>query len=404
MSEKSKKSSFVMLKGKRTSPAEFLHKLGARRFTSKKALEREADRQMDGQDDAIQCLKDGDYFSNPVFYNSQFRTEEMGLISISEDFDRLVECMHDFDDVPGFPLEPKSIADLGGCSGHIGMWLALKHPTALVTIYDCAEMPLKIGAEWAKKLGITNVVFEKADYKSIARSNKRNADLVIAYYAFNDGDGAKEIADAIQGLLIPTGIAVVQTRWEYKIVQYFLEETRILGLGVDWKFTYATGKENCPSVENAHLFLRRGAPAINNTASEDTQAFFASAEFHRRPIRITGLCGESFAELFIGGKEWLTLICEHDHGTSTLKIITKAGLLIVLESGDGRITGGFIQSSGILMECVMHKAMDMRSTVEEYPSVKVKACISIDLSSALVAAVAYDSRINEVRDILASFK
>ena len=103
----------------------FLKELGIRRGTAEKVFTDEfwrAVRKAGGDPD---LLEDG--FGRDA-QDVYFITEDIAKLSLSTDHDRLSGHIWDFHELNGFPANPRRVAELGGGTGILSMWLAERHP------------------------------------------------------------------------------------------------------------------------------------------------------------------------------------------------------------------------------------------------------------------------------------
>jgi hypothetical protein len=287
-----------------------------------------------------------------IFYGNETRAMWFEMT----DYRRLLGSMEDFHLVPGYPRDPRRIADLGGGTGVLSMYLAELHPKSTVIVYDHAPAALRYGQKLAKKKKIHNIKFRSASYRQLAsKSGPQNNDLVLISSAFDSscpGPGLKEMSTAVDpswpkspcpkaviqdalhamaSLLGVDGVGVISgapTGW-WNV--HLFSAIRRAGLGVDWrlcKISWKTGGRQ-PQLFNQYIVVRRNMPHLGRHGREDAQAIEYridadlhhfqndSKEFVGKDIRsvLTSLCDANQFMTINGvsqdGIEQVTLLQDH---------------------------------------------------------------------------------------------
>ena len=150
----------------RLTPVRFLRRLGIRHMLSERAAEayhRNA------------CLAGGDPFAimkygafSPQADDYRYITEDTGKRYLSGEYGRLLGLLRSFDRLEGYPSRPQRVADLGGGTGVVALYLAARHPAARVVVYDHSPRPLSLGRKWAREQRLGNVAYVKANYPQLA--------------------------------------------------------------------------------------------------------------------------------------------------------------------------------------------------------------------------------------------
>jgi hypothetical protein len=302
------------------------------------------------------AIRNSDPFSAEC-NDALFANEIVARATLSHDFDRLRELMEDWDKLSGLPKAPRRIAEIGGAAGILSLFLARRHPDAIVTVYDFAERPLAVGRKWANELSIQNVEFLRKSYEEIAAGGgAAENDLVLSYYGFpfetDPASGEQtgflcrdlcrepiepppEMAVAsmaISRLLADHGVGVVRGAWRERGAVNLFEALHRAGLGVDWNFSFTGGMiaNNIYTTNKGYLFVGRHIPRIARDSWEEARGFFACGELETAKLAFSTGAAESFTALFDNGEQLLSAEASwKTGGTERVRLLYKVGMLLL---------------------------------------------------------------------------
>jgi hypothetical protein len=250
---------------------------------------------------------------SPQAGDYRFVTEAVGRRFHSAEYRRLLRLLQGFDRIPGYPPKPQRVADLGGATGVIGLYLASHHPGCQVVVYDHAQRPLELGRKWARDLDLGNVEYVKASYRQLARNRGQGGnDLVLFFYGLDmyvPGAGPNEDEQAAMGavarFLAPNGVGVVDVTVTRERFPYVFEAIRRAGLGVDWRYTRCVGtrKGDAYGVDDVYIFVRRGMPHLGADSKMDALACAKSKDFPDGQGCCDGPLPEAWANHFRDAEE-----------------------------------------------------------------------------------------------------
>src|SRR5262249_13628015 len=170
-----------------------------------------------------------------------FVTEDIGKRFLSRDYRRLLGLLQSFDRIEGYPAGPRRVADLGGGTGVVGLYLAARRPASQVVVYDHSPRQLHLGRQWAQEQHLGHVGDVPAGYQQLAGEPEGgDNDLVVFFFGLNpnaSGPGPNEDEQAAMGalarLLSPGGVGVISVALTPERAGYLFEALRRAGLGVD---------------------------------------------------------------------------------------------------------------------------------------------------------------------------
>jgi SAM-dependent methyltransferase len=330
-------------KGEPLTPEGFLRRLGIRRSSPERVYTEAFDR------DA--CRAGADPFAidkygpfSPQASDYRFVTEEIGKRFLSAEYCRLLGLLESFERVEGYPARPQRIADLGGGTGIIGLYLAARDPGCQVAVYDHSPRQVELGRKWAREQHLGNVAYLHTTYQRLAREPKRDDndddnDLVLFFYGLHmqvpgPGPAADEQAamKALARLLSPGGVAVISLTINPHRMGYLFEAIRRAGLGVDWRFTRLlwTTRKGVRPVLDSFIFVRRRMPHLGVDSQADAEAHLRSLPMTRGRDRWDGPLPASWADHFRDGD--VLLVAEGlpaSPGVERLRLLEKGGRLAV---------------------------------------------------------------------------
>lgn len=295
----------------RPAPAAFLRRLGIRRgnptdvFT---AAFWEEVRRAGG--DPAKVARHGGY--SPEAGNVYFCTERIAKRSLSAEYDFFLRTLGYMRRLGDSLPPPVRVADLGGGTGVIGMYLAAIHPGCEVTVYDHSPAQLTIGRGWASMQKLRGVLYELAEYGQLAAGSRPgDCDLVLFLRGLDmmlpaptTGDVSLAIPDrppprpaadfqapvtAIANQLAPTGVAVIGCAWSGWGLVTLFEAIRRAGLGVDWSRIRCRIRDVAGRKEMVDMYVvvRPSAPRLARSGRDEARAFLNSAQYTDGP-RVLG--------------------------------------------------------------------------------------------------------------------
>jgi hypothetical protein len=342
------------------APARFLRQLGIKRIPPDQVF---PDRFREEAERAGGTPADYDmhgWFAPPI-EDDFYVTEAMAKRSLGAGYECFLRTLENLTPEVGFPVAPRRVADLGGGTGVVSLYLAARHPASRIVVYDHWPRQLELGRMWARERRLSNIRYVDATCQQLASRTKpgandlalcfRGLDLRIARPGTNDilpavdasfpahprprADVLEAMA-ALAGLLSADGVGVIECPWSGLGLVHLFEAIRRAGLGVDWRWTRCY---RCPSlirrgIGRNHVFVRRGMPHLGSDSREDATAYIASARSGR--VLSSVKCSDSPAEWSRDGEPWLTPLPGCPADEEPIWRLTKKGHLLLLESFDAR--------------------------------------------------------------------
>lgn len=301
-----------------------------------------------------------------------FSTPGIAASFLATDLPRLTQVLMALDTLPGFPSEPKTVAEVGGGPGIASLWLARSFPDAVFTVYDQSENALRVGEIWAKALSIANVRYEKATYRELAQCNPpKGADLILGLGALNlmvtgpqlsatlDPETLasplreviSDFAGACRSLAGPGGVIYFsQGSFNDSGLLCLFDGFRQNGLGIDWRHTLCVGEGDGPgfSFKAIHLFAQPGRPSVFTSAREDLQTFLFSGKMARFSDKILLGYGdfESWLGLLSDGTKLADIEARHLDGRHERHTVyVKSGMLGFFSTHSRGGRSGFVYNA-----------------------------------------------------------
>jgi hypothetical protein len=285
---------------------------------------------------------------SPYYMNALFTSEALARETLGRNFKRLENSMRRLSNSSVFGSGPLDrVAELGGGTGVLGMWIAECGLSGDCEIYDHAANPLSIGKQWAEKLGLARVSFHQTSYAQIASAlPTKNCDFVFAEHAIeltnypniwdeSDHDirerhaffGRRyhELAAAISALLKPGCAALIghgaATPWALELLCVALRSHNLV---IDWSLT--------SNRDGLQLYVRDKGSLILNSAREEALALVCDIMAIRSlpPPEIS-----SQQAIFADGNSCLELRFQAGDEKGEILVKQKAGLAFFIERGSG---------------------------------------------------------------------
>src|ERR1700724_2231454 len=186
-----------------------------------------------------------------ALHEAMFLNEEIARTTLGTNHERIIASIENYNDTIAM-LRPSKIVDLGGGCGFTCFDAAKTWRDCKFVVCDRSRNPLEIGRVWAERLGLTNVSFERLDFRdanldSILGSDN---DLVVFEFVFSLGFELQEEADVIGHTSVGLETAAQLLNTTGKVCVRFAEfsEHGLTGLvrsayrtGLFFFFIFATG-------------------------------------------------------------------------------------------------------------------------------------------------------------------
>jgi SAM-dependent methyltransferase len=311
------------------APAAFLRCLGIRRRNKASVINYSfwrAVQKAGGNHDDI--VRHGGF--SPEAGSVYYITEQIAKRVLSTEYDTLLTYLQYFRRLCESLPSLRKIADIGGGTGIVSMYLAACHPECKATVYDHSPAQLALGRKWTKEQNLRGVRFVQSTYGQLANQVKAGShDLVMFVRAMDlklpapgSGDLSLRIPDcpvrrpspdiqtavtAISRLLAPDGVGVISCALSGWGLVTLFESVRRAGLGVDWRRNQCRleAMEGVSDLKDAHIVVRRGMPRLATSSLEEARAFLNSTDFSDGPRVVKGAALEHEGKRFTGGAELL---------------------------------------------------------------------------------------------------
>lgn len=222
----------------------------------------------------------------PIEMDMCFKDVPCGKQTLGRDFSRLEFCMKLLNSHPGIVrLRPRRMADLGGGSGVLSIWMAYKDPTARFVVVDPSQNSLDFGKSLCEEIGILNVTFENKDYKRL--NFETDFDFVMSNYSLDlqflapedpSSDPTlgkrlrsvlrryKEFAQGMKTCMDPDGLGLLTSGdTSFDSVEMVCRAIRKASLSIDWDYTRIDG---C-----FQMFLKSTGPDVLHSYLQDAERF-----------------------------------------------------------------------------------------------------------------------------------
>jgi len=315
------------------TPVSFLREMGIRRRSPEQVFTADYYREVRKAGGDPSLLERVGVFA-PEVGEVNFRTEDLAKRFHSAEYKRLLGHLRSFEELEGYPANPRQIADLGGGTGIVSLYLATSFPSCKVTVYDHAPRQLKLGRKWARERRVSNIHFVHASYQQLAaQPAAEDKDLVIFFFGLaptEPGTAPTEEQQAAMTVLSrqlsPTGVGVISSA--HCLLSVF-EAIRHAGLGVDWPLTIARGtaRDGAYFIEENYIFVRRGMPHLARDSTEDQNAHMSAVLFPKGPVA----CGPNLPardKRFFQSAEGLLLLEGGSH-FRRVRLLHQSGILLL---------------------------------------------------------------------------
>ncbi len=233
--------------------------------------------------------------------NMYFLTQEIACRFLAADIPRLYQVFEALEFIKPIPSSAKRIAEIGGGPGIVSLWLALQYPDKEFTVFDYAENAIKIGKQWAKKLGVKNINYFRRSYARLAtEKTTEKYDFILGLSVLDlhiDQQGSiphislsdslinndcskteliSDFAKACSALLNTDGsLYFSQGGFNDFGLYSFFKALRDVNLDINWEKTMARGegKGAAFSFKEIHIFATPDSSSVFNNALEDIQTF-----------------------------------------------------------------------------------------------------------------------------------
>lgn len=336
-------------------------------------------RRAGGEPDAI--LKTNEPMARDVG-NMYFMTPEIACHFLAADLPRLHRVLENLETTDIIPPSATHVAEIGGGPGIVSLWLAREHPEVAFVVYDYAENPLKVGRQWARLLGVTNVTYREKSYRQLAEEKPEQAfDLVLGLgsldlnleppkgkhglsleeHTIHDKDAKvvtlHEFSRACSRLLKPNGfLYFTQGSFNDLGLLCLFDAFRKHNLGVNWEHTRVRGEGEGPSFSIKEILIVAcpDLPSVFNSAVEDTQTFLFSGKVKEfREKTVLGYADfDAYLSLLSDGCKLADIKTRHgDNTTERHCIYVKSGLLGFFSSNSRGMRSGFVYSAASFASC-----------------------------------------------------
>lgn len=357
----------------RPSPAEFLRRLGIRRSSPGEVFTESFWREVRGAGgNPHDVERYGGY--SPQAGDVYFITERIAKRSLSTEYDFCLQTLDYLRRLGDRVPPPHRVADIGGGTGVVSMYLAASHPGCEATVYDHSPAQLALGRRWAEGQALRRVRYAEATYGQLAdRKRPGDNDLVLFLRGMdmrlpspNTGDVSLAVPacpagqpppevqapiTAVANLLAPTGVGVIGCAWSGWGLVTLFEAIRGAGLGVDWSQVRcrAVKVEGGLDLVDAIVIVRPGVPRLVGCSHDEARAFVNSARFPdgARVLRSNDLTAG--VRRFGGGEELLRAEAQEPYRKAeSVRLVAADGFLLLQgEAGGDAVWGLEDTLSGI---------------------------------------------------------
>lgn len=332
-------------------PETFLQKLGIIEVSSEKEPSWvQEDFEAAGYDEA-RCREIEDSFGEEAI-DLMFCTERTGRHFLSTNYARILDSMRGIESAA--PRSAKIVAELGGGTGILAMWLAIQNPGSVYHVLDHSTNTLALGKKWAKEQGISNISFHKCSYAQIATGELKELECDFAFAdqalrltlhlrranldfplhwetldaMYDDGVGVatSEFIKAGNALLDPEGeFFVANGSLTFESMYMVARAARECGLRINW--------ERTDSSDGLKLALRRADTSIFETSEEDARALCTGK---LETVDCDRELSESFKCLFDRGRAKVVFRAEYDapDGKGFMELLTTDGLALLFQGNE----------------------------------------------------------------------
>jgi SAM-dependent methyltransferase len=360
---------------KRPGPAWFLRKLGIRRSSYEQVYTDSfwrAVRRAGGDPSVLEAHSAFSPQAGEVF----FITEEIAKRSLSAEYDDFLEILQCLDRLEGDLPTLRRVADLGGGTGIVAMYLAATHPSCKAVVYDHAPIQLELGRKWATEHELRDIEYVQASYQQVAATKDvdvndlvlflRGLDLRLPTPGTGDvsigvdacvprrpqpGASVQAAMTGLAKLMSPQGLGVIGCKWSSWGLMSLFEAIRRAGMGVDWRLSRCKSevRNGQKGIIETYIIVRRGMPHLGKNSREDALAFLRSSMFPDTPLDLGQNQLNSWLEEYHDGDELLLAkAATPSFEAEQVRIVQKDGMLFLrASSANGAIRGSVHSLAGI---------------------------------------------------------
>jgi hypothetical protein len=290
--------------------------------------------------------------------DSLFSDETKALHTLGSNFDRLANSMERVAKSRVFGGgKLKRVAELGGGTGLIGMWLIKNGLCEKCEIYDHSKNALSIGQRWSSLLGVSGIEFRNHSYLDLRTKQQEPFDFVFAEHPlpfdylgesscslddFLKSENCpllpqyQELASAFQKLLKPSAIGLIGSGTITPLCATALcFSLREYELSIDWDQT--------SNEDGLQVFFKKNVPFLFGSADEEALAILSDVKVNRHMPKQDAL---SWERIFQSGQKYLDILSEFDGKQYRCLIFQHAGLGGLFQAGPNGFKAFKIFSAG----------------------------------------------------------